>query len=266
MIRVDLRPWGKGHRYVAVHPDGTEQVLPRVSSILATLNKEALIPWAVGQTLAACRERVLPDRAYTAGELEAIWDWAKDAQYRTAQEAAQHGTRAHALIEAYLHSGGQDAPDLAAEHPAVANCWALWEEWWQGQDMLVTDLEAYVADTVLGYGGTVDCLARNRRHGNALELLDWKTSKGIYPEYRLQVVAYGGALARMGLGMPERATILRIGKEDAEFEAVTIWQSLDEARALYQAWKALVQVYAWRQRVAAEDKARWRKRRAEVGV
>lgn len=260
-FKVELRKWGKYDRYVVVHPDGTEQVLARVTTILQTLNKEALIPWAIGQTLDACREKIQAGKVYTPEELEHVWEWAKEAQYRTKQEAAAFGTRAHELIEAFLHSGGQ-TPAVEREPLPVQNCWALFEEWWAGQNLQVTDLEAYVADVQLGYGGTIDCLARNHAHGGQLELLDWKTSKAIYPEMHLQVVAYGGALARMGLGMPERATILRIGKEDAEFEAVTVWDNLDQARELYQAWKSLVGVAAWLKAAKAKSDAAWRKRKA----
>lgn len=93
-------------------------------------------------------------------------------------------------------------------------------------------------------------------------LLDWKTSKAVYPEYHLQVVAYGGALASMGLGMPETASIVRIGKEDAQFETVTAWENLDQARGLYHAWKHLIHVAAWLKEAKAKSDAEWRKKRA----
>lgn len=260
-FKLELRPHGKFSRYVAIHPDGREQVLQRVTTILSTLNKEALIPWAVGQTLDACREKILAERAYTTDQLEQVWEWAKGAQYRTKTEAAAYGTRAHEIIEAALHAAGEwpSEREMAREPLPVQNSVALFQEWWGAQNLTVIDLEAYVADVQMGYGGTIDCLARDSE--GRLVLLDWKTSKAVYPEYHLQVVAYGGAMARMGLGMPEQASILRIGKEDAEFESVPVWQSLDEARGLYQAWKALVQVSEWLKAAKAKSDAEWRRKK-----
>lgn len=255
---IELRPWGQFHRYCAIMPDGTKKWLARVTTILATLNKEALIPWAINQAIDACRERIKPGRAYSEGELEEILEWAKGASDRIKTEAATHGTRAHQIIEAFLHSAGE-WPDLEQEALPVQNSIALFQEWWEAQKFQVVDLEAYVADLEMGYGGTVDCLARDAE--GRLVLLDWKTSKAIYPEMELQVVGYGGALARMGLGMPDRALILRIGKEDAEFESVPVWQSLDEARGLYQAWKALVQVSEWLKAAKAKSDAEWRRKK-----
>lgn len=238
---VELRPHGDGHRYYVTFPDGTSKQLKRVTTILATLAKPALIPWAAKMAVEAALEKLKPGVAYTQDQLEAILSWAKDAHVRTKEEAASHGTRAHELIESFLHTG--QTPDLENEDPHVQNCFALFEEFWQANQFRVVDLEAYVADVNLGYGGTVDCLVRDKN--GRLVLLDWKTSKAVYPEMQLQVVAYGGAMAAMGLGMPDVASIVRIGKEDAEFEVVEVWSSLERAREHYQAWKALVAVTGW---------------------
>lgn len=240
---VELRPHGNTgqHRYYVTFPDGTSKQLARVTTILATLAKPALIPWAAKMAVEAALEKLEPGVAYTENQLVAILEWARDAHQRTKEEAASHGTRAHELIEAYLHSG--QVPDLEREDPHVQNCFALFEEFWQSNAFQVVDLEAYVADVNLGYGGTVDALVRDR-HGR-LVLLDWKTSKAVYPEMQLQVVAYGAAMAAMGLGMPDSASIVRIGKEDAEFEVVEVWSDLERARSHYQAWKALVAVTGW---------------------
>ncbi len=248
---IELRPWGQFHRYCAIMPDGTKKWLARVTTILATLNKEALIPWAINQAIDACRERIKPGRAYSEGELEEILEWAKGASERVKAEAAGHGTRAHKIIETFLHTGAW--PELEFEHLAVQNSIALFQEWWTEQRFRVVDLEAYVADLEMGYGGTVDCLARDAE--GRLVLLDWKTSKAVYPEMELQVIGYGGAMASMGLGIPDRSLILRIGKEDAEFEVVEVWADIEQARTLYQAWKALVAVSDWLKKAKARHDA-----------
>lgn len=240
---VELRPHGTDgqQRYYVTFPDGKSKQLRRVTTILATLAKPALIPWAAKVAMEAALEKLEPGVAYTENQLVAILEWARDAHQRTKEEAGAHGTRAHQLIEGFLHSG--QTPDLSQEDPHVQNCFALFEEFWAANAFQVVDLEAYVADVNLAYGGTIDCLVRDG--AGRLVLLDWKTSKAIYPEMQLQVVAYGAAMAAMGLGMPDSASIVRIGKEDASFEVVEVWADLERAREHYQAWKALVAVTGW---------------------
>jgi hypothetical protein len=282
LVEVKLKPWGTGHRYVAIVEDSQgkqhTQYLQRVTSILGTLNKEALIPWAVGQTLDACKEKIVPGKVYQDWELVDIWEWAKDAQFRTKEQAAQYGTRAHQIIEKFLHTAGE-WPDVSEEPMPVQNSVALFREWWEQQQFQVTDLEAYVAHTDLGYGGTIDCLARNP--AGDLVLLDWKTSKSVYNEMHLQCIAYGGALAKMGLGMPTRADIIRIGKEDGEFEVVTVWHTLRCATCsepgrgpssdclpgcaarLWQTWQNLVLVAQGVGDLERRRQAEWRKKKKQ---
>jgi len=206
---------------------------------LQTLDKSALLPWAVNETISAIRSRISPGQTYSDAILEDIWEWAKDARFRTSDLAAQHGTRAHEIIEQFLHN--RTMPDTTQEAPEVQNAVILWREWWDAQDLEVCDIERYVAHLGLGYGGTVDFLART--NDGRVVLIDWKTSKGIYPEYLLQCVAYGGALSAMGLGMPAAAHIVRIGKTDATVEVQTAWNNLAEARELWQLWAAVCRLH-----------------------
>ena len=67
------------------------------------------------------------------------------------------------------------------------------------------------------YAGTVD--ARAIINGEYC-VIDWKTSKAVYPEYHLQVAAYAKAVEDIH-GIPVDATyILRCDKATGRFEAV----------------------------------------------
>jgi ATP-dependent exoDNAse (exonuclease V) beta subunit len=67
------------------------------------------------------------------------------------------------------------------------------------------------------YAGTVD--ARAIINGEYC-VIDWKTSKRVYPEYHLQVAAYAKAVEDIH-GIPVDATyILRCDKATGRFEAV----------------------------------------------
>ena len=69
----------------------------------------------------------------------------------------------------------------------------------------------------IGYGGTVDIVARNK--DDEVIVIDLKTSKGVYDEYRLQLAAYCQMVKEnMNLDYVPKAYILRIDKETGEFE------------------------------------------------
>jgi len=42
----------------------------------------------------------------------------------------------------------------------------------------------------LGFGGTIDCVGYFENEGQGLCIFDWKTSKGLYSDYVIQLAAY----------------------------------------------------------------------------
>lgn len=218
--------FGKDYRYyVARMRDGKEWRLRSVTSVLGCLNKEALIQWAVDQAVEEVRARLTFDErglcTITPAVLDAVLGDARKAHYRTKMEAADLGTRAHELIEDFLRLG--DWPSLDAEEPRVQNCIDLFRSWWETQSLAVINTELMVYDVTRGYGGQLDFLAADTT-GQPV-LVDWKTSKSLYWNYDLQAVAYAKALQQMGRGAPRSITIVRIGREDAEFETRDIPRS-----------------------------------------
>ena len=67
------------------------------------------------------------------------------------------------------------------------------------------------------YAGTVD--ARAYINGEYC-VIDWKTSKAVYPEYHLQVAAYAKAVEDMHDKKVDATYILRCDKVTGRFEAV----------------------------------------------
>ena len=51
-------------------------------------------------------------------------------------------------------------------------------------------------------------------------MIDWKTSKAVYPEYHLQVAAYAKAVEDMHDKKVDATYILRCDKATGQFEAV----------------------------------------------
>ena len=229
--------FGKDYRYyVATMKDGAEYRLRSVTSILGVLNKEALIQWAVDQAMDDLRSSLVPGDDgiihITPHGLEAALGQARMAHYRTKTEAADLGTLAHDYIESYLRTGTE--PDLGDQDPRVANCYDLFRRWWDQAGLSVIQTELMVYHAAQGYAGQLDFLAADK--DGAPVLIDWKTSKSIYWNYDLQVVAYAKALHAMGRGVTSAIRIVRIGREDADFEVREIprdnWRRLG---ALFEA-------------------------------
>lgn len=227
------KAFGQDYRYyVASMKDGSEWRLRSVTSVLNALNKEALIQWAVDQAIEDIRANIqfdaMGEATITSRQLDQVLQSARKAHYRVKTEAAELGTTAHNAIEEFLRSGQEQ--DLAEMDPRVANCYGLFRDWWDSQALSVIQTELMVYDVERGYAGQLDFLAADAQ-GRPV-IVDWKTSKSIYWNYKLQVVAYARALHQMGRGVPSALTIVRIGREDAEFEAVDVprddWRHLAE--------------------------------------
>ncbi len=226
--------FGRDYRYyVATMKDGAEWRLRSVTSILGVLNKEALIQWAVDQAMDDLRATLVPGDDgiihVTPDGLEAILAQARMAHYRTKTEAANLGTIAHDYVEAFLRTGQEQ--DMSDQDARVANCYDLFRRWWDQAGLSVIQTELMVYHAPLGYAGQLDFLAADAQ-GNPV-LVDWKTSKSVYWNYNLQVVAYAKALREMGRGTVSAMRIVRIGREDAEFEVHEVprdpdgtWRSL----------------------------------------
>ena len=154
------------------------------------------------------------------------------------EEAANDGTAAHSTIEKILKKLPYDLDKLSEKARNAVN---LFLDWQKKTDFEVIKSESVVYSKAYQYAGTMDCLAKV--NGKTC-LLDWKTSKGIYPEMELQVVAYMRAAEEMSGERIESATIVRFGKTDAAFEVREIpLKDFDRLFAVflhtYELWKFL---------------------------
>jgi len=104
------------------------------------------------------------------------------------QPAATSGTMAHDMIEAVLN--GEPEPELRGDPEVVANArraFAMYEEWRDGTKMEILHTEVSLVSEVHRFGGRLDAIGSV---GNALCLVDWKTSNSVYADYLYQVAAY----------------------------------------------------------------------------
>jgi len=201
----------------------------RVSTILGQLEKPALIPWAVGQAIEYVKKN------YNLAEpLEAVLERAKTEYRSVAADAADIGSEIHGLIENYIKNGVDPRGKM---RPEVENGFLAFLEWEQTHGVKWLASEKTVYDSGLCVAGTVDAIAEidGRKY-----LIDFKSSKAVYDEYKLQVAAYL-KMYENEHDFLEGAGILRLDKETGIPEWVDFqkknWR--DEFQRLWQAFSSL---------------------------
>lgn len=190
----DVSTWPR-NQWGSVDPDNIPpdvDVLPSVTNILTVCDKPALKGWAA--------ERALIE-LYDSGNLptspEVAIDRHKMAFDRYSKQRAAAGTRAHTLAERLT----RDLPlptSISDEDEAYADAYL---KFWSDHDPEPLHVEATIYDTVCGYAGTADLLARIDGHEVTV---DYKTRRErddskirryglLYDEARMQLAALGYA-------------------------------------------------------------------------
>jgi hypothetical protein len=166
--------------------------LPSVTTILSTaLNKPALVGWAAKtvaeEAMANLPTLVKMSRTDYAGAVKQL----KGSPYAQRDAAADAGTAAHKLAEAYILGQPYEVPDPDSDLGRTLGQFVRFLQDWRPE---FEATEAVVANETIGYAGSLDAIARVPMLGNRLLVWDWKTSKsGPYPEWALQVAAYARA-------------------------------------------------------------------------
>lgn len=201
------------HSYHVVEGDETFKV-PSVTTICGIIDKSpALVPWAANTTAAAIKASILPDVAYDEVFLASAIEVARNAHRAKKEEAANIGTQAHHWLEAYFkHGVNADVPD----DERVQNCIYAALEWLDTHSVQKIDIEKRIYSRQHRFSGTLDKLALV---DGVRSLIDWKSSKDIYPEHRLQTSAYVGAYEEEGFEPVLQRFLIKLGKEDGHFEA-----------------------------------------------
>ena len=164
--------------------------IPSVTTILAILNKPALLYWAHQQGFEG-----------------------KDL-YEKAE--AQAGTCAHDMIECDI-KGKEFDPSL---YPVkiledAQGAFDSYLRWKETSAFKPIETEVSLVSEKMQVGGTLDCVGTLN---DRIRIVDWKTSKDVYEEYILQGATY---VAIWNENYPEHPAtgfdILRVGKEIAMF-------------------------------------------------
>jgi hypothetical protein len=100
--------------------------------------------------------------------------------------AADIGTAAHAMVEAFIRKTTFDSIPFASEVISRASVsFGAFKEWAKADCLQVTDTETSMISETYAYGGTIDgCYVGEKR-----VIWDVKTGK-LYPEHVVQIAAY----------------------------------------------------------------------------
>jgi len=202
---------------MAYELDGVEY--PSVTTITGMLDKPALLGWAANCAVDHIFDNIakVRDPQSNVHEVEAVLEAARKAYAVKKDDAAMAGTMVHDAIEAYIRKLDY-APILMCTDPDVQERaqtgFAAFLSWESKNYVKWLESEVTVYCTTVGYAGRFDAIATVNGHRY---LLDFKTSKGVYPEMPVQVCAYRQAYNEM---FPARAVenlaLLHLDKETAE--------------------------------------------------
>ena len=168
--------------------DGTR--VPGVTTITGQLDKPFLIKWANDLGLVGI----------------------DSAKFR--DDKGDIGTLAHEMIVAHLSKREPDTSDYSKNQiDAAENSFLSYLEWEKQHKIEAIYTESPRVSELHLYGGTLDFYGLV---DGTPELIDFKTGKGIYPEFWFQVSAYG----KLIIGEPiQRYRILNIPRtEDESFK------------------------------------------------
>lgn len=179
------------------------------------------------------------------GLIHWAWDLGKQGKdYREERDkAADAGTIAHAAVEAWIH--GQPFAFEGTEEVAqkAQRAFGAFLEWADQTQLKATHTEIPLVSEKHRFGGTFDALlVRGKR-----AMGDWKSSNSVYPEYLVQVAAYGKLWEEAHPDEPIDGGfhLLRFDKTYGDFhhhwwgELDRAWEAFLHLRELYEIDKEL---------------------------
>lgn len=169
----------------------------------------------------------------SGGLLYWAWNLGRDgiSMDSVKEKACTAGTIAHQWIEDELHGKEltvyKDVP--AATFKQAENAFEQFKVWRKGFNLEVTHTEISLVSEKYQFGGTLDGVTFNGKPA----VLDWKTSNSIFPDYLYQCAAYALLLEENYGVKIDEAHILRVSKDNADFEHRR-FAGLDDAKEVFK--------------------------------
>jgi hypothetical protein len=199
------------------------QIVPGVTTIVNILAKPALIPWA----------NKLGLQGIDVGKY--------------VDDKADIGTLGHTMVENLLQGKETDFSDYTANQKLAAeNSVLSFLNWQKNHKIEVIFVEKQLVSEEHHYGGTGDIYAKV---DDALELIEIKTGKGIWPEHFIQTAANFSLLKENGYQV-DRCRILNIPRGEGEAFAEVIVPNIG---LNYDLFHHCLQIYNIRKQLKGGD-------------
>lgn len=155
------------------------------------------------------------------------------------------GKVAHLLIQGFIEDFDPDIADFTQNQIAAGfRAFENFKLWSANRGIEFLEAEKRVVSEEFRFGGTLDILCRI---DGVLSLVDIKTAKSLYPEFIVQVSAYGKALREQESVEIEKYHLLQLSKDGGGYQHQVLaqekveaaWEVFKHCRALYGLRKEL---------------------------
>ena len=192
-----------------------DKIIYGVTSATGILDKPALMYWAVNQAIGFLDKALKPGLVIDELNKPKLLAEAKTIHRKKKDEAADIGTAVHNYLETYIKAkiNWEEPPDMPVNEQVKKGIIAF-VKWAKENKVQFISSERKVYSKEHEYAGTLDMEAIVN---GKLAVVDFKTSKGIYPEYFIQTTAYAKALQEETGNKYKEVWILRIPKDGTDF-------------------------------------------------
>lgn len=254
---VELFFDSKLHIYYVVE-DGIKYLVPGVTTVIASAidKSAALSQWAANECLLSYAKAASTSVITEFNFLEEIQNH-KFAHKKISQNALNVGSMAHDWLESRIKEMVKSSkvfPPLPENDQAQKAIEAALS-WMNEHEFTPLDTERKIYSRIWNFTGTLDFTGTIKYKGKHIFVIgDFKTSKAIYTDYRMQSAAYQDAWEEeFGAGAIDARVILRLGKDDAEFEAQVLEHD-DHFERDIDGFRSALGVYAWSKSIYYEEK------------
>ena len=182
----------------------------------------ALMGWAVKMGAEFLEEQLKPGVALDEVQIKELISDMKRQHRIKKERAADVGTLVHDWIEQYIKASlgmpGFRKPDFPINE-MMKNAVNAFFDWRDQTHLVFHRSEEKIYSRKYRYAGTLDLEADVEED---LCIVDFKTSNGVWPEYKLQTAGYQQARQEETGKKYTHRWIIRFGKEDAALEALKV--------------------------------------------
>jgi hypothetical protein len=167
--------------------DGIE--MPSVTTVIGMItDKGALVQWAANCAIDFIEQNLWDVKPTGIG---GVLQAARYAHKNKSKEAAGIGSQVHDMIEAKIKGKPFDRPDTLE----AANAYEAFLKWEKENIAFWIETEQPIHDEDYWFAGTLDALAELKT--GEIACIDFKTSKGHYDGFGMQLAAYGFARPKL---------------------------------------------------------------------